>query len=107
MIIWQGLGILVVFIPVAYLVAVLGIVFGLQKPELIYLGTAFAMALSTFTIWSMGKKLNNSEGKVLIDPETNEKITIKNKHSLFWIPMQWFAIPALLLTLIAIGFHFL
>ncbi len=106
MIIWQGFGFLVILVPIIYLVALIALIFGLDKPEFIFFGTGVAMALAAFTIWDVGNRLNRVPDKVLIDPETNEEVAFKRKHTLFWIPMQWFSIPAFMLAMLAISLHF-
>ncbi len=88
------------------MIALLALIFGLDKPELIYFGTGLAMAASAITIWEIGTRLNRAPDKKLIDPETNEEIVFKNKHTLFWVPMQWFAIPVSIIAILSISLHF-
>ncbi|HPF23640.1 MAG: hypothetical protein R3C08_05220 [Hyphomonas sp.] len=43
--------------------------------------------------WFMGRKVNTKTEQVLINPETNEPVVIRRGggHSLFFIPMQYWA----------------
>jgi len=84
MIVWQGLGFLAVLIPMI----LIGLIGDME----------IALLMSAFVVWFAGKKLNSKPGKVLIDPETNEEVEIKNKHTLFWIPMEWFAIVIMIIA---------
>ena len=94
MIIWQGLG----FLVVVFLFAAL---LGVQYTVDAFFGAGFytqtawikvvAAAVAAVPIGMLGYKLNNQEGKLLIDPETNQQIRLVKKHTLFWIPMQYWA----------------
>lgn len=94
MIIWQGFGFLVV---VLILTTVLGVKYLVDAA----LGTDFytqtawpkilAGLLAAVQIWFLGGKLNNKPDKTLIDPETQQAVRLVSKHTLFWIPMQYWA----------------
>jgi hypothetical protein len=95
MIVWKGWGFLAFAIP---LICALLMQFGIDS----YFGDGFytkaswslplALFLSSAFVFSVGYKVNNKEGKLLIDPETNEKMLLKTTHSLFWIPMQYWSV---------------
>jgi hypothetical protein len=52
--------------------------------------------------WVFGRRMNGRAGRVLIDPATGQRVILRRRHTLFWIPMQWWSIPmALLAGLIA------
>lgn len=95
MIIWKGLGFLTFAIP---LVCALIMQVGVNS----YFGDGFytaaswplplALFLSSAFVFLVGYKVNNNEGKILIDPQTNEKVLLKTTHSLFWIPMQYWSV---------------
>jgi hypothetical protein len=53
---------------------------------------ALLLLASAAAVWVAGRKLNGAPAKNLIDPETGEVVGIKPVHSLFWIPMQWYAV---------------
>lgn len=113
MLISRGFGILVPVIPLVYLSAALAFVALIDKTECLYFSFGFALALSSATLWLLGKRLNRPSDKVLIDSETNEKAVVKervvkkNKHSLFWIPMHWFAVLVGILAILFTILHFM
>lgn len=99
MIIWQGFGFLAVLIPI-----VVAIIFVFITPSNAEVTDAMLSAIfvvSAIVTWFAGKKLNSKPGKVLIDPETQEKVELKNKHTLFWIPMEWIAILWVLMAIVS------
>jgi hypothetical protein len=68
--IWSGWGIVV--IPVA-------------------LGTAVAAAT-----WIVGRRLNTTPPRALIDPATNARVLLRRRHTLFWVPAQYWSVPVAL-----------
>lgn len=110
LIIWRGWGILAILIPVACFLLVAGI-FGiagkgtaLDNPAV---GLVVAGVVSAVLVWWLGNKLNSAPGRELIDPKTQERIIIRKSHQLFWIPMQWWAIPIVLFACFALAGLFL
>lgn len=89
MIVWQGLGFLAALIPAALLV-VLGV---LNKSSSLTHGVELALLASAVLVWFIGRRLNSGPDRVLVDPMTNEEVRLKRKHTLFWVPMEWIAIP--------------
>lgn len=87
MIVWRGLGFLGVLIPIILLV-ILDMV---DKTHKFQYGETVVLILSAIGTWFLGKKLNGAPGKVLIDPQTNQEVVLKDKHTLFWIPLEYFA----------------
>lgn len=102
MIVWQGFGFLVVLIPIVFL----GVIGATTATHHMTYSIEVALILSAITLWFLGKKLNGAPGKVLIDPETNEEVVFKNKHTFFWIPMEWFAIVLAILAVAFISTNF-
>ncbi len=86
MIVWQGFGFLGALIPVILLV-----LFDMGDTKMAF-GTEAALIIAAVIVFFVGKHLNAKPGKVLIDPETNEEVELKSKHTLFWVPMEWFAL---------------
>jgi hypothetical protein len=84
MIIWQGYGFLGALIPVVLLLV-------FDKTRSMAYETEIAILLSALCVWFAGKKLNTAPGKRLIDPETNQDVILKNKHTIFWMPLEWFS----------------
>ncbi len=108
MIVWKGLGILVLIITI-----VMAIVMQLVVDQVWGVGTyktatwpiPVAIALSGIIVGGLGYILNNKPGRVLVDPETNESIEFKKEHSLFWIPMQYWGILLVLISAVLFFIH--
>lgn len=94
MIVWQGAGFLGALIPVIF---VLAGNYGLDK----YLGTGYysshswapmsMLLASALVVWLFGKRLANIPGRELIDPNTQERFIFKTRHTIFWMPLHYFA----------------
>lgn len=102
MIIWQGLGFLAALIPFVLLV----LLSLFDKSNTFTYGNEIVLAISAIAVWLVGKKLNGTKGKVLIDPETKQEVLLKNKHTMFWIPMEWFGVLLGALALFVFSKHF-
>lgn len=112
MIIWRGWGILAALIPAAVFilfVAVFGLlaaVFGAKGAAVAnspYMGLLMVLvpgACSAALVWWLGRKLNSGPTRELVDPKTGQRVVLRKEHSLFWIPMQWWAIPIALIVLL-------
>ncbi|MDG3583212.1 hypothetical protein [Galbibacter pacificus] len=88
MIIWSGRGFLIALVLFASLFA--GFYF-LPKESSDY-GFVFAAFLTGFFSWAFGRKWNRADNRVFIDEKTGQRFRIKNNHTLFWIPMQYWGI---------------
>jgi hypothetical protein len=94
LIIWQGLGFLAAVIPV--LIAVLFEIifdgkFGEGYTDHHHWIWGFSMIVSSAVVWFLGTKLTDP-GRVLVDPRTEQVVTMRKKHTLFWIPLQYCAL---------------
>ena len=94
MIIWKGWGILALIIPLVFSWTanfVIDSMYGVGT----YKNSTWAMpliiGLTSFPVAIIGHKVNNEPGRILIDPSNNEKVEIKTVHSMFWIPLQYWA----------------
>jgi uncharacterized membrane protein YbhN (UPF0104 family) len=101
-IIWKGKGILVLgaMILTVILSAVIGILTDIKDTTIqMYLLELITGILLFIPIWIYGKKWN-SEKIEFIDKKTGQEFTVKNPHTFFWIPMQYWAIifPALMIV---------
>jgi hypothetical protein len=93
-IVWRGWGILVVLIAFLGLLAgqLIGTaVMGASNYDsnatwLVGLGLLLAAAV----LWPIGKRLN-SGSRTFIDKETGREIVVRPGHSLFFVPMQFWA----------------
>lgn len=97
MIIWSGWGILVVPITllaggtVFAVIAALLTAAGLER--LSGFGLAAGLLAAAAANWWAGRRLNGGTGRVLLDPATGQHVVLRRTHSLFFIPMQWWAVP--------------
>jgi hypothetical protein len=99
-IIWRGPGIIAILIP-----AVIALFFEFSINSFMGVGyykahtfLAFlAVLISAGVVYFINKKLEAVPGRILIDPETNEKVVLRQEHSLFWIKLKYF--PYILIVL--------
>lgn len=95
MIVWQGAGFAGILIPLIFVA--LGN-YGLDKAlgDGYYSSHSWApmsmLMASALVVWWLGKRLANLPGRELIDPQTQEKVILKEKHTIFWIPLHYFAV---------------
>lgn len=95
MILWSGKGYLVIVMALAAILAVnLATDYVLFQPGY-YKATGWpklmGLCLAALPTWWLGVHLNRAKGKVLIDPETGREVILPNNHSLFFLPMQYWA----------------
>lgn len=104
MIVWQGAGILAIVIP-----AVLGGIaqeavdahFGSGYAKLHMWQNAVAWTVGAAIVWMLGTSLERRPGKKLVDPSTNEQIELKEKHTMFWVPMQYWSIAWIVASVVS------
>ncbi|KAB8058212.1 MULTISPECIES: hypothetical protein [Janthinobacterium] len=95
MLIWQGFGILgplICLIVVVAAQALFGAALGEEYTKSHAWTLALAFLLAAAASWFAGVRLNNAPGRELIDPATQERVTLRTRHTLFWIPMQYIAV---------------
>ena len=95
MLIWKGWGLLALLVPAvcswtaAYMT---GLLYGADY----YTSNEWAMptviGASSILVSYIGHKLNNRPSRVVVDIETNEQLELKSIHSFFWIPLQYWGI---------------
>ncbi len=105
MIIWSGLGFLVVIIGIGSLVLaqwLTGIVF--QDPNY-YSANSWpkiaGLVLAAILTWLLSLALNKQAGRELVDPETGQRIVLRRQHSFFFIPVQYWVLVFIGLAVIA------
>ena len=103
MIIWSGWGILapVVAVLVGGSVALL-LGGGLESAGMtrwVGLGPALGCLAGAAAVWWVGRWLNGRPGRELVDPRTGERVLLRPSHRLFFIPMQWWAVPLVVIGL--------
>jgi hypothetical protein len=102
MIIWQGFGFLGAIIPILFYVAV-----GLLMQAILgkdYLAHhswpgALGTLLGAVAVWFLALMMDKP-GRVLLDPQTGEKVELKQRHTLFFIPLKYLAI---IFAVVALG----
>ncbi len=104
MIIWNGLGFLAGVIGFGFMIAtqyLTGLAFDDQSYYQAHgwpkMAACFAAAVP---VYFLGHYLNVKRARVLMDPETGEDVVLANKHSLFFIPMQHWAILYVVLGIV-------
>ena len=102
MIVWSGLGFLGLLIPfvTAFLAAflanaALGPGYGAMHMWPMAIGVLVGAGL----VYLLSVRLDRP-GRLLIDPATGQRVVMKSRHTLFWIPLQWIALIAALIGLI-------
>ena len=98
---WSGWGVLSIVI-----VAVTSIVVGaiLQtvltaagRPDLAFLAFSTGIFAAAAANWFIGRKMNSTPPRELIDPATSERVVLHRLHKLFWIRMEYWSVPVALL----------
>lgn len=91
---YKGKGYLGLLIPAVFVIVTnltLDSLFG----EGFYKSHKFIPALTVvsagITLWLIGKKLNDVEPRELMDLKTREIVVIKDTHSIFGVPLEYFA----------------
>lgn len=103
MLIWSGWGALTVLFAMAAAVGgvalepVLGRL-GLPAQSGIEIGWLIAALVN----WLVGTRLNNGPTRELVDARTGQRVVLRRRHTLFWIPMQYFSVLMLILSAVAI-----
>lgn len=95
MVIWSGLGILVILIPVLTALVMQSVTEALlgpgayrQNPWL----TSLGLLASALAVWLLGRRLNGRSARVLVDQATGEQVTLRPRHSLFFVRMEYWAV---------------
>ncbi|MCX7748956.1 MAG: hypothetical protein N2645_19020 [Clostridia bacterium] len=103
MIIWKGAGILnLVIIGVAILLSktVDNAIYGSDSKGHFWITIIFYI-LAGILIWFLGKALNKNRNNTVVNPETGHEYRIGTRHSLFFIPMQYWGPIVIILGLIS------
>ncbi len=53
-------------------------------------------------VWFTGMRLNRDGDKLLVDPKTGKEVRVRRHHTLFWIPMQYWAPVLAIVGVIAV-----
>lgn len=94
--VWQGLGAFALAIPVLMLVAVylaISVIFGPETASRFgTAGSGIAVLASAAILWWMAKRLAARPVRTLVDKETGEEVVMREQHTMFWIPLRYWAI---------------
>ncbi|SDN11927.1 hypothetical protein [Allokutzneria albata] len=101
MIVWTGWGILTILIAAIGGAGGSGIGVALGGPsDSANLGTVIGLLLAGVAIWFVGERLNRPvQG---FDQATGQPVLYRNRHRLFWVPMQYFG-PIVGLAALGVG----
>jgi len=87
--IWRGFG------PIVLVIGAVAIFLAVIVGEALNIGIAgesvlsgLAMIPAGYAIWRLGKRWNGP-GRELVDPATGERVVLKQGHSLFFVPIEW------------------
>jgi hypothetical protein len=96
MIIWSGFGFLVLPIVIAG-IYLSGLLTGQLASDPDYYDLhgwpmGVGIALSGVACWFIGRRMHASGSQTLIDPKTGGTVVLHRRHSLFFIPVQWWVV---------------
>ncbi len=103
MIIWSGWGMLSALIAAAGLVGSV-----LLDPALARVGVptptgvVLVWVVAAAFNWWLGTRLNNRPGRELVDSRTGQVVILRGRHTLFWIPMQYYSVLMVLLGALSV-----
>lgn len=103
MIVWKGWGLAVIVIAFLFVLPIQFSVeyfYGEGQYQALAWPVPLVFLLSAIPTTLLGVKLNNRPARILIDPETGEKVELKTTHSLFWIPMHYWGVVQLILAVL-------
>lgn len=104
LLIWSGWGILVlpVVLGTALLVGASGglALRALGHPELTFLAVSLGLLAAAAANWFVGRNLNGTPPRELLDPATNQRVLLHRVHKLFWIRMEYWSVPVALAALV-------
>ncbi|HEX2851941.1 MAG TPA: hypothetical protein VHO24_01795 [Opitutaceae bacterium] len=95
MIIWRGLGILVPLIVAVVFISTLSLVDlaanNTDYSKWHYWPKALGAILAAAAVWFLGRYLNGRPGKVVIEKETGQEITLRSVHDVFFLKFEYWA----------------
>jgi len=100
LIIWRGYGFLVPIIAIAVIAVISISVSAVFKADPL-IGMSLGAFAAAAAVWFTGKKFNDpAKNRIVVDKATGQEFLITQNHSLFFIKMQYWAIPLALLGVI-------
>lgn len=98
MIVWSGRGFLIAIVFIASMFASLSII---PKGYADYNFIVSFFITGLFS-WYFGLKWNKDNEQIVIDEKTNKKLRLKNNHTFFWVPMQYWGVISSVLGIIIV-----
>ena len=91
MIFWKGWGILGLLFPILIvsMLVLLGYSDEDRAANWIYF---IGLTLSAVPVWFLGKHLNRDKDEVYVNERTGKRVKMGYRHTLFFIPLQYYAI---------------
>lgn len=89
--IWRGWGILVVLYALAALVVGTVIRNAVGRGSRAGVTIGICEVVAGVAVRFTGMRLNRGGDKLLVDPNTGKEVRVRRTHTLFWIPMQYWA----------------
>ena len=96
MIVWSGRGFLIAIVFIASMFASVSII----PKEYADYGFVISFFITGIFSWFFGLKWNKDNERIVIDEKTNKKLRLKNNHTFFWVPMQYWGIISSILGII-------
>ena len=92
MVIWQGFGIIIPFVVVLMTQGFIFVAEKLSGPgayDANPLWPSVDLGLTAILITALGMYLRRRGARVVIDKETGQELVLRSKHSLFFVPMEY------------------
>jgi len=96
MIVWSGRGFLIAIVFIASMFASVSII----PKEYADYSFVISFFITGIFSWFFGLKWNKDNERIVIDEKTNKKLRLKNNHTFFWVPMQYWGIISSILGII-------
>jgi len=68
---------------------------------------AVSLFVSAVPSWVVGRSIQNRNARVLVDPKTGEEVVLRESHTLFFVPMMWWAPILVVVGVITLSIEFL
>lgn len=64
---------------------------------------AASVLIAGVICWFLGVRLEKTPTRVLVDEASGEKFTLQAKHTLFWIPIKWCGVIAIVGSVLVVA----
>ncbi len=99
---YRGLGLLGIGIPcITSLIAqlILDSIFGEDYYSNHPVVHSFVLVIAAAIIWIVGIRLNSDPNQLSIPTQTGQQPEVRKKHMIFWMPLQYFSIVIVALSI--------